>query len=180
MDSQTLTRMKEEKRVILNFWQYFSHYTLPGIFLIPTIFSFIEVIRLYVGHTYQGEMEIQTLALIGIALLILCVLSFMLQKSRLQLKKIDCKIDSKTFLVSVEETAKQLEWKIESRTNNFVLARSGFSFISWGELITIILENDCVLFNSICDPDNITSIASWGMNKKNRLVLEANIEKNCA
>ncbi|HWJ28665.1 MAG TPA: hypothetical protein VNS32_19130 [Flavisolibacter sp.] len=32
----------------------------------------------------------------------------------------------------------------------------------------LIREKDKILFNSICDPENQPSVASWGMNKLSR------------
>ena len=36
-----------------------------------------------------------------------------------------------------------------------------------GERITIIRDNNKILINSICDPDNRPSVSSWGQNRKN-------------
>ena len=62
---------------------------------------------------------------------------------------------------------------IEKVTEEAFIAKSGFSFRSWGEQITIIWEKDKILFNSICDPDRSPSIASFGMNRKNRKTFES-------
>jgi len=34
-------------------------------------------------------------------------------------------------------------------------------------MVTIIRDPDRLLINSICDPDNISSVASYGWNRKN-------------
>ena len=46
--------------------------------------------------------------------------------------------------------------EIIEKKSNLIVAKSGFSWRSWGELITIIRDKDRILFNSICDPDNMT------------------------
>jgi hypothetical protein len=56
-----------------------------------------------------------------------------------------------------------MEWTIEKMTNDIVVAKSGFSWRSWGEQITIIWCKDKILFNSICEPDSIPSVTSLGM-----------------
>ena len=86
-------------------------------------------------------------------------------------------VDTDTFHQAVKETAKDLEWQILKKTNTVIVAKSGFSWRSWGERITIIREKDRVLFNSICDPDNRPSVASWGMNKRNRRTFEEHLRQ---
>jgi hypothetical protein len=95
---------------------------------------------------------------------------YFIQKRRLKFKEISIQVDSGTFKKAAEDTAQRLNWTIKNKTNDYVVAvrHGGFSTGgSWGEMITIIRDNDRILINSICDPDNIISVASFGWNKKN-------------
>ena len=80
----------------------------------------------------------------------------------------------------MEQTAKELEWTIEKETNDIVVAKTGISWRSWGEQITIIWCKDKIFFNSICDPDNRPSLSSYGMNKLNRKIFEQFLLQNVA
>jgi hypothetical protein len=110
--------------------------------------------------------------------LIPAVAFYYIQKRRLKFKVIDMAINHDAFIEAVKETAQQLEWQIVKKNQNLIVAKSGFSWRSWGELITIIRVKDKILFNSICDPDNITSIASWGMNSVNLKTFEHFVKLN--
>jgi hypothetical protein len=46
---------------------------------------------------------------------------------------------------------------------------------SWGEMITILIDNDKVMINSICDPELRASVFSVGRNRKNVNRLIGNI-----
>jgi len=170
--------MIKKGSVILSFWQRIWHFSVPFLLLIIPIFATIELYKYYVTHTYVGKIKVENF-LWGYLTLIPILGLYYFQKSRLRFKEINCIIDSISFHKSIEETAIQLAWTIEKKANNYIVARSGFSWNSWGELIIIIKDSDRILFNSICDPDNMISIASWGKNKKNRLIFQENLEKNC-
>jgi hypothetical protein len=140
--------------------------------------NIIDIFRYYVTHTYQGVKTIGEMATWSYLPLIAAVAFYYIQKRRLKFKVIDISVDANTFLTAAKETAKQLDWEIIERKNNLIVARSGFSWRSWGEMITIIKDENRILFNSICDPDNKPSVASWGMNKVNFKTFEQQIRLN--
>lgn len=90
----------------------------------------------------------------------------------MKFKIINLSVDKETFEKAVEKTAKELKWEFVDAIGDTIVARSGFSWRSWGEQITIIWSKDKILFNSICDPDNKPSVASFGRNKVNRNTFE--------
>jgi hypothetical protein len=55
------------------------------------------------------------------------------------------------------------------KTKGCIIARTspGIFSGSWGERITIILDKNRVLINSICDPEKRSSVVSMGRNRKN-------------
>ncbi len=120
--------------------------------------------------------------LIGFPWLIPAVLMYFIQKRRLRFTTINISVDKEKFHQAAELTANKLGWTIQHFSADFIIAvRQGrFSSGSWGELITIIRGNDKVLINSICKPDNIVSIASYGWNKKNVRTFKAMLESQQA
>ena len=139
--------------------------------------NLIDIFRYYVTETYQGVRSIGEMATWSYLPLIAAVAFYCIQKRRLKFKVLEISVDTGTFITAVKETAKQLDWEIIERKNNLIVAKSNFSWRSWGEMITIIKDENRILFNSICDPDNRPSVASWGMNKVNLKTFEQQIRQ---
>lgn len=167
--------MIEIETLVLTKGQLLWHYCIIGFFLIPPIVNIIDVFKYYVTHTYEGVRTIGEMATWSYLPLIPAVALYYIQKRRLKFKVIDVAVDADTFIDAAKETALQLDWEITERKSNLIVARSGFSWRSWGELITIIRDKDRILFSSICDPDNIASVASWGMNRLNLKTFEQHV-----
>jgi hypothetical protein len=175
MTSRSVQKMIETETLALTKGQLFWHYCIIGIFLIPPVINIIDIFKYYVTHAYEGIRTVGEMATWSYLPLIPAVAFYFIQKRRLKFKVIDVTVDADTFSEAAKETAHQLDWKIVEEKHNLIVARSGFSLRSWGELITIIRDKDRILFNSICDPDNMTSVASWGMNKFNMTTFEQNV-----
>jgi hypothetical protein len=176
MTSRSIQKMIATETLVLTKVQLLWHYCIIGFFLIPPIMNMIHLFQYYMTHTYQGVKTVGEMATWSYLPLVPAVGFYYIQKRRLKFKTINVALDNDTFIETAKVTAKQLEWKIVEKTQNLIVARSGFSWKSWGELITIIRVKDKILFNSICDPDNMTSVASWGMNKLNLKTFEQNIQ----
>jgi len=142
--------------------------------------TMIDVYKYYVTNTYQGVRSIDEMMTWSYLPLIPAVAFYFIQKTRLKFRVIPVAVDSEAFRNAVKETAEQLEWEILEQKTNLIIARSGFTWRSWGELITIIRDKDRILFNSICDPDNRPSVASWGMNKVNLKTFEQSLRLKAA
>ena len=165
-----IQRMIDTNTLILSRWQIFWHYSIIPFLLIAPAMTTVDVFKYYVTHTYNSTNPIDLE--FGYMWVLLAVIFFFIQRHRLRFKIINVSINSDTFHNTVKQTAKELEWDITQMTNSFVIAKSSFSWRSWGEQITIIHDKDKILFNSICDPDNRPSVASFGMNKINRKTFE--------
>lgn len=167
MTSHLIQQMKDTETLVLTKGQLFWHYSIILFLLIAPIMATVDVFKYYVTHTYQGVRTIGEMAAWSYLPLIPAIAFYINQKKRLKFKIICVVVDTDSFMNAAKETSKELKWEIIEKNSNLVIARSGFSWRSWGELITIVKDNDRILFNSICDPDNRPSIASWGMNKLN-------------
>ena len=172
--------MIETETLVLTKGQLVWHFSIIGIFLIPPIMNIIDIFKYYVTHAYEGVRTIEDMATWSYLPLIPAVAFYYIQKRRLKFKVIDVAIDADTFIEAAKATARQLDWQIIEKKQNLIVARSGFSWRSWGELITIIRDKDRILFNSICDPDNMTSVASWGMNRVNFKAFEQHMKTQSA
>ena len=170
--------MVETKTVNLTKGKKFWHYSVVLFLLIIPVMTTIDVFKYYVTHSYSSTKPIDYT--FGYLWILPAIIFYFIQRHGLKFKTIDVSVDNDTFHHAVKKTAKELDWNISEMTNDFVIAKSGFSWKSWGERITIIHDKDKILFNSICDPDRMTSVASFGMNKLNRKTFEQFLEPKSA
>jgi hypothetical protein len=180
MTQQQIQRMKDTETLVLTKGQTFWHYSVVPFLLIMPIMTTVDVFKYYVTHTYSAARPIGEIISTGYIWLLPAIAFFIIQRRRLKFRTINISVDKDAFKDAVEQTAKELEWTIEKATSDTVVAKSGFSWRSWGEQITIVWRSDKILFNSICDPDNRPSVASWGMNKVNRKTFEQFVRQNAA
>jgi len=180
MTEHEIQRMKDTETLVLTRGQTFWHYSIvPFLLLVPALTT-VNVFKYYVTHTYSAVRPIEDLISTGYIWVLPAVVFFFIQKRRLKFKTINVAVNKGAFREAVEQTARELEWKIEKASNETIIAKSGFSYRSWGEQITIIWCKDRILFNSICDPDNKPSVASLGMNRVNRRVFEQFLRQDSA
>jgi len=163
--------------LVLTKGQNFWHYAIVPFLLIVPVMTTIDVLKYYVTHTYSAARPIEDIIPIGYIWILPAIAFYFIQKHKLRFKEIKVTIDKQNFRHAFEYTAKELEWTIINDTNDVIIAKSGFSGRSWGEQITIIWYKEKILFNSICDPENKPSVASFGMNKVNRKTFEQYLVK---
>jgi hypothetical protein len=175
-----IQRIKDTETLVLTKGQTFWHYSIVPFLLIVPLLTTVDVFKYYVTHTYTAVRPIEDLISTGYVWILPAISFFFIQKRRLKFKTIGISVDQDTFKETVEQTAKKMEWKFENVITDTVVAKSDFSWRSWGEQITIIWCRDKILFNSICDPNNRPSITSFGMNKVNRKTFEQFLRKNAA
>ena len=97
----------------------------------------------------------------------------------MKFKVIQTNLSKEKLLEIIKETGNELEWRTEKKTNDYFINVTNPKWCSgsWGERITIIIDNNRILINSICDPDKKSSVISAGRNKKNVNTLIQNIKK---
>ena len=172
MKRNEINKMIETERVVLTKAQTFWHYSIVVFLLIIPALTTFDLFKDYVNGNKLPGITIGNLLITGYIWIIPAIIFFYIQKRRLQMHVINVSIDNPRFISAIENTAKELDWEIQQKTGNLVIAVSEFNWKSWGERITIIRCNDKILFNSICDPYNIPSVASFGTNKLNRKTFE--------
>lgn len=170
--------MSKTRRIKLNKEELFWHYSVVLFILMVPIFVTLHIIQYYFFDNYDGVRSPSELA-IGYWFILLAILIYYIQKSRLKMKCYNIKTTEEMFKRVIEKTAAELNWSIEQQDKNFVRAHRNWDWSSsWGELITIIREEDKILINSICDPNAIfISVISYGHNKKNVKTFIENLKK---
>jgi hypothetical protein len=180
MTNSHIQEMKKSGILVLTKGRLFWHYSIFFFLLIVPILTTIDIFKYSVTHTYIAVRPIENIILTGYLWLLPAAILFFIQKNRLKFKIIHIAVELETFKQAAEKTAMKLEWKIQHKTNDFIVAHRDWSWTgSWGEMITIIRDKDRLLINSICDPDNRPSIASFGMNKLNIKTYEQEVKKLC-
>lgn len=159
--------MKDTRRLLLSKWQTFWHFSVVPFILITPIMSAIAIFQIEVSGTYSGVRTSEEHFNIGWPWLIPAIIFAVIQYRRLSLKEVETSLSVDEFKQIFKAVGKEMNWQIESLTSDIIIAKTGFSWASWGERITIIREKNFILINSICDPDNRPSISSWGRNRKN-------------
>jgi hypothetical protein len=101
-------------------------------------------------------------------LLILAIAFLFIQKKRLKYYELIVNYTNEQFKEVVKRTSNDLNWRIEKNNKHFFRAYRPSNWTgSWGEMITIIKDENKLYLNSICDPNKHTSIISYGWNKRN-------------
>jgi hypothetical protein len=156
----------------LSFLEFINHYFIVFI-------CFAGPLALIGKNTFTGSEPIRNVIALSIIPGILGIIFTWLQSKRLYFEQLKTQLNHNELNRIIDEVADQLEWYIQIRTENYLIARthpSHWSY-SWGERITILFSQDRILVNSICDPKKRPSIVSFGRNHKNVSTLLKRIEK---
>lgn len=159
--------MKTNKRLKLTTVQTLTHYGVVWYVLLFVLLTGWRLIDIYATDTYTGVRAADQLIETSL-LLVLAVFFALVQYRRLMYKEINLAFTDDQFQEAVERTVKDLEWRIDRNNKNFFRAYRPWNWSgSWGEMVTIIKDKDRLLINSICNPDSMSSVASYGWNRKN-------------
>ena len=177
MTEEDIEKMKQTKTLILSRWEVFWHYSILTFLLLPPIVSTVDVFKYYVTHTYNSIRPIDD-CYTNYIWLIPAIAFYFIQKKRLKFKVINATVNSTGFKKITQAAATKRHWKFIHQTDDYVEAFTGQTGGgSWGERITIIRDNDRILINSICDPDNRPSVTSFGKNRSNVVTFERQLAK---
>ena len=168
MKSEWIPIMKKNKKLKLTTIQTLTHYGIALLLLFIVSLTGWSLIEIYVTNTYTGVRTANELIGTSLPFLLLAVFFVFVQHRRLKFKEINVTFTDEQFQEAVDRTVKDLEWRIDRNNKTFFRAYRPWNWTgSWGEMVTIIKDKDRLLVNSICDPDNMGSVASYGWNRKN-------------
>ena len=171
----SINKMLHQKRLHLNFKTLLSHYVVPVMFIGMSVIFLFMYIR---SHYTSYSIPIIDNLIASSIFLLLGIVFFFIQNRRLKFNSIPIDLSKKRVVLAIEKTARERKWILKNSESGFYqfYTNGGFRTGSWGELITIIIDKDELHFNSICDPYNRPSLASYGQNKKHRKELYKNLE----
>jgi hypothetical protein len=159
--------MKESNRLKLSKWQLFSHYSIIPFLLIIPIINLYFVFQIEVTETYTGVRSTQEHLTFGLPWLIIILIFGLIQYRRLNFTRLKTELTTEEFKSFAKQAGEEMNWIFKDLTKDYTVAITVQNGLSRGERITIIHKEKEILINSICDPNNISSLASYGQNKKN-------------
>jgi hypothetical protein len=124
------------------------------------------------GSTNQNFPPVAAI-LSGCFFLLLSGILFIKQKNGLKFYSIPSNLDNKTKNKIIREILREYKWTyIKNEYNYIQVEGTGFrdtlDLRTWSELLTIVVENDKIEINSICNPDGFfPQVFSFGKNKQN-------------
>jgi hypothetical protein len=172
MEEQEILRMLKTRRLILDWRQTAVHYFLPIIFLIMN-----AVIAYGLFISPWGVSQPFRFEFFGITST-MNLLLFIFQFRALKFTQIATELSPEVIMKLINKTEQENDW-IPTLSNSKIYVakiRPRFSFGYYGEKITIIIQPEFVLFNSISDPNLMPSLSALGRNKKPIRAFKRNID----
>lgn len=170
MSRSRLNKATKPRRVDLSVWHYFVHFSFSFVIFLTPIYNFVGMINIWMGN-YSGRRTFDELLIDSILFLLAGLLFTFWQYSKLKFKEIKIEHTEHDYQHALGKTIADLKWRVDkSRDGYFRAHRVGEGFLPisyWGEMITIIRENDTILINSISDPNQSPTFSSFGSNRKN-------------
>ena len=168
----------KRKRLKLTFSQTISHYMIVIFMLFISGLCVKELFEIYFFNNYTGALTTNDLFTMFLPFLFIAIIFAYIQYRRLDLKEIHLNYTDEQFQEAIKRTVDELEWRIDKNQRNFFRAYRPWNWSgSWGEMITILKYKDRLLINSICDPNNMSSVTSYGWNKKNLKTFLTNLSE---
>lgn len=160
--------MKRKQRLKLTTFQYLTHYGVVIFLLFIVCLSAWDLIRIYRTQSSIDRYAIEEFISLSWPFLLLAVVFTIIQYRRLKFHEINVSYTEEQFQEAIRRTVEELDWHINNNRKTFFRATRPWSWsFSWGEMVTIIKYKDRLLINSICDPDQMSSVISYGWNRKN-------------
>lgn len=171
-------KKKATDRVQLTKQQLFWHFSVVPFLLILPVAILIDIIRIYFDDTYKPVPTEEELLWIAVIFIGLALISFFAQRARLRFIVFEIQYNDGQFENALKMTCENLGWTILTMRKSYVRASRRWNWSSsWGELITIKRKKGKILINSICDPDAIPSVISYGWNRHNVKTFIGNLKK---
>ena len=168
MRNDWVTIMKKNKRLKLTIFQTLTHYGIVLLLLFIATLTGWSLVEIYFTDTYSGVQTANELINVSLLFLVLALIFVVIQYRRLSFKEFQMSYTDEQFQEAIERTINDLQWQVEKNNKTFFRAVRVWDWTgSLGEMVTIIKDKDRILINNICDPDHISSVFSYGWNRKN-------------
>lgn len=162
MENDLLEKSIETGELQLPSWQKTTHFSIVrwsfvfAVF-VPLMVLFYQIFDPASNKNYGVLWSSPIFAIVG-------VVFYFIQKKRLKLTVIKANISREEFDKIIEKISNKYGWQISVNTSKEIVAKTPFLGKSWGEQVTIIFDGNNLLVNSICDPDQRSSVVSLGRN----------------
>ncbi|MCT4603399.1 MAG: hypothetical protein N4A59_10920 [Marinifilum sp.] len=171
------------KRLKLSKYGYFGHYFFVLIILIPFLLTVVDYIKNMTGMYQRGRSIYELFEGTAIFVLLAFVL-LIIQFKRLEFENIKTSLPTDVILSLCSKYAlvNNLEIKHVGK-NEFVAISKRSAFFEWGEwgeMLTVIIKDQKIYINSICDPYKRPNIISMGKNRAYKRALIETIKKASA
>ncbi len=178
MKKEWIPIMIETGQLKLKLLELLTHYMIVIFLSIPFLMSLYSIIQKHFLDNYTGVRNPEEMIVATSPFGILAIFFFFIQRNRLKFKSVETKMSKDKIKEVIEMTAKQLDWNPVIIDSRLVVAKTHPHLLtgSWGEQITIIIEKNKIMINSICDPDKMSSVVSFGRNRKNIRTFIENIK----
>lgn len=169
MKKEWIPIMIETGKLKLKLMELLTHYMIVIFLLIPFILNMYSLIQKHLLDNYTGVRSPEEMLVATSPFGIIAIFFFFIQRNRLKFKLVETTISKEKIKEVIEMTSKQLDWNPVIIDSRLFVAKTHPHLLtgSWGEQITIIIERNKILINSICDPDKMSSVVSFGRNRKN-------------
>lgn len=178
MKKEWIPIMIETGQLKLKLMELLTHYMVVIFLSIPFLMNLYSLIQEHLLDSYTGVRNPEDMLVATSPFGILAIIFFFIQRNRLKFKSIKTKLSKEKINEVIEMTAKQLDWNPVLIDSRLIVAKTNPPLLtgSWGEQITIIIEKNHILINSICDPERMSSVVSFGRNRKNIRTFIENIK----
>ena len=177
MKQELIKEMIKSERLKLTGLQTLDHYFIVIFLLFLWSLTAFSLFEIYVTKNYHGVSSSSELLLAGLSFLLASILSYFIQHARLNFFELTISHSETDFEEALKRTKEELKWGIGIHQKKYIRAFRPSDWTgSWGEMITIIKDGDRILLNSICDPDKLSSIFSFGWNRKNLKTFSSNLK----
>jgi hypothetical protein len=171
MTSEQIDYMTQSGMLYLDKKRRKSHFDAANMLkltaLIPVVLFFVFIVK-----NGTGKLGTIVIACIVMALIFLLAsyLTYKSQQRKLKLISFDTGMSLSDNYATAKKTLDALQWRVAEETSNFIEAYNPHQDIrTWGnEMFSIVLLNNQILLNSICNLDAMNQVGfSFGKNKQN-------------
>ncbi len=178
MENDLIPIMKKSKKLKLTTIQTLTHYGIVILLLFIVALTGWSLIEIYWTNNYEGVRTAGELMITSLPFFAMAIIFAIIQYRRLQFKEIQVSYTEVQFQEAIDRTIKDLGWRIEINSKSLFRAFRPWNWAgSWGEMVTIVKEKDRILINSICDPNRVSSVASYGWNSRNMKTFLKNLSE---
>ena len=155
------------KKIKLSKWKLFNHFLIPAaIITVPLLLFSYHYWEIEIAKTYTGVRTLTELFSINYFSLSVGTIGLIIKYKRLFYKEIKGEISEELLQTAIRRFKKEYSLTTISKVDNKYMLRSHNMNTNYGKLITIIHEDNKILFNEICYPEFGWNGFSLGIIKK--------------